>query len=255
LAKQKRKEIPQKNKVRANLQKEIDSICPFCESTEVGHFQIHHIDENPSNNDELNLILLCPTCHSKITKGDILMRDVIEKKEILKTKNEKVQFISVSVDSDNCSWKPIKNVLNAFEAIEMKSLFPIFNFSFINQTKKTILLTNIVIRTKRLPVGLAGPNIPLPNILRPIIKYKIKMPDDGKTTNTLLSEEIEIPQDRAIKFQVKLYDESMERFKSPFNKYVLYIELGFNKDFYIKVPKILLNTKVDYDELNYYGLI
>lgn len=25
--------------------------------------QIHHIDENPSNNDDLNLLPLCPTCH------------------------------------------------------------------------------------------------------------------------------------------------------------------------------------------------
>jgi hypothetical protein len=28
--------------------------------------QIHHIDENPSNNDPLNLIPLCPNCHSTI---------------------------------------------------------------------------------------------------------------------------------------------------------------------------------------------
>lgn len=43
--------IPQENKIRAELQKEIGSSCPFCENTEVGHFEIHHIDENPSNNE------------------------------------------------------------------------------------------------------------------------------------------------------------------------------------------------------------
>ena len=254
MAKGKRKEIPQKNKVKANLQKEINSVCPICYNTDVGHFQIHHIDENHSNNDTSNLLLLCPICHSKITKGDILMNDVIDVKKGLNRKNEKVQFISVNVDSDNCSWQPIKNVPNAFEAIKMKSFFPIFNFSFINQTNKTILLTNIIIKTKRLPIGLAGPGIPLPNILRPTIKYKIKMPDGGETTNTVLSEEIEIPQGRAFKFQIELYHESMERFKPPFNKDVLHIELGFNNDFYIKVPKILLNTKEDFDQLSYYGL-
>ncbi|MHB1105834.1 MAG: HNH endonuclease [Lutibacter sp.] len=254
MAREKRKEIPQKNKVKANLQKEINSVCPICNNTDVGHFQIHHIDENHSNNDTLNLLLLCPICHSKITKGDILMSDVIDIKKGLNRKNEKVQFISVGVDSDNCSWQPIKNVPNAFEAIKIKSLFPIFNFSFINQSDKTILLTNIIIKTKRLPIGLAGPDIPLPNILKPTIKYKIKMPDDGETTNSVLSEEIEIPQGRAFKFQVELYDESMDRFKPPFNKYVLHVELGFNNDFYIKVPKILLNTKEDYDELKYYVL-
>lgn len=72
--------IPQINKIRAELQKEIQSVCPFCNNTDVGHFEIHHIDENPSNNEMANLILLCPLCHSKITKGDIIQLDVLKKK-------------------------------------------------------------------------------------------------------------------------------------------------------------------------------
>ncbi|UTD16569.1 HNH endonuclease [Tenacibaculum mesophilum] len=254
MSKKIRKSIPQKNKVRAELQKEISSICPFCDNEDVGHFEIHHIDENPSNNEAQNLLLLCPICHSKITKGDITIEEVKNTKEKIKSKADKIRFISVTVDSDNCSWQPIENIPQAFEAVKMKSLFPIFNFSFINQTKQTVLLTNIVIKTKRLPIGLAGPDIPLPNILRPLINYKIKLPGDGEKTNTILSEEIEIPQGRAFKFQVELFDESMEKFKPPFNKYVLFFEFGFNNDFYIEVPKILLNSKEDYDKLPYYGL-
>lgn len=64
-----RSNVPEK--IRAGLQQEIDSTCPFCMNTDVGHFQVHHIDENPSNNDVENLLMLCPCCHSKITKGDI----------------------------------------------------------------------------------------------------------------------------------------------------------------------------------------
>lgn len=75
-----RTRIPQVNKIRAELQKEINSVCPFCTNDEVGHFEIHHIDENPSNNEINNLILLCPTCHSKITKKDISNYDVLKKK-------------------------------------------------------------------------------------------------------------------------------------------------------------------------------
>ena len=75
-----RKRIPKEAKIRAELQREINSICPFCDSTEVGHFEIHHIDENPANNVIENFILLCPTCHSKITKGDILQSEVSSKK-------------------------------------------------------------------------------------------------------------------------------------------------------------------------------
>lgn len=77
-----RKRIPNENKLRAELQKEINSLCPFCPSTDVGHFHIHHIDNNPSNNIIDNLLLLCPTCHSKITKGDITIEDVVFKKKI-----------------------------------------------------------------------------------------------------------------------------------------------------------------------------
>lgn len=62
------------------LQQEIQSICPFCKNTDIGHFQFHHIDENSQNNDPSNLLMLCPTCHSKITKGDILRTEVENKK-------------------------------------------------------------------------------------------------------------------------------------------------------------------------------
>ena len=112
-------------------------------------------------------------------------------------------------------------------------------------------MTNIVVRVKRLSVGLAAPDIPLPNILRPIIKYKIKMPSDGEEENYQLKDEIEIPKERAFKFQVELFDDSMNRFKPPFSKYVLYFKFGFNNDFYLNIPDVLLNAKEDFDELKY----
>ena len=82
-SKKNRVKIPQQNKVRAELQKEVDNECPFCSNGDVGHFEIHHIDENPANNDYSNLILVCPTCHSKIDKRDISMEDVAKRKEQL----------------------------------------------------------------------------------------------------------------------------------------------------------------------------
>lgn len=78
--KKKRLKIPQGNKKRAELQKEVGSQCPFCDNTDVGHFQIHHIDSNPAHNERNNLLLICPNCHSKITKGDIT-QDSVEKKK------------------------------------------------------------------------------------------------------------------------------------------------------------------------------
>ena len=77
----KRKSIPQKIKMR--LQKEVSSLCPFCGSGDVDHFQFHHIDENSENNNPNNLLMLCPTCHSKITKGDISQSEVELRKQKL----------------------------------------------------------------------------------------------------------------------------------------------------------------------------
>lgn len=54
------------------------------------------------------------------------------------------------------------------------------------------------------------------------------------------------------KFQIELYSESMDDF-SPLNKYALNLKLGFNNDFYIDVPKILLNSESDYDKLKHIG--
>lgn len=249
----KRLRIPQESKVRAILQQENNSKCPNCESTEVGHFEIHHIDENPNNNSMENLILLCPICHSKITKKDILIEEVKKWKNNLVNRNADIQFISVTIDSENCGWEPYENIANAFQVVTLKSLFPIFNFSLINNSNKTILLTNIVVKSKHLPIGLLGPDIQLPSILRPIITYKIKLPDNKETVNTALANEIEVPKGKAFKFQIELYSESMNDFKPP-NKYALDLKFGFNNDFYIEIPKILLNCNEDYNRLTYIGI-
>lgn len=254
MAKKNRIKIPQVNKVRAILQQEINSKCPNCENTDVGHFEIHHIDENPSNNKLENLILLCPTCHSKITKGDIQIDEVKKWKNNLINRNADIQFISVTIDNENCGWEAIKGTINAFEAVHFKSLFPIFNFTFINNSEKTILLTNIELKNKRLPIGLSGPMIEIPSILRPTIKYKIRLPKDGETVNTILNNEIIIPKNTAFKFQVEVFDEYMESFMPPHNKYALNFKFGFNNDFYRDIPMILLNSEKYSEKLNFIGL-
>jgi hypothetical protein len=81
--KKKRTSIPKQAQVKALLQKEINNRCPFCKSGDVEQFEIHHIDDNPSNNNKANLILVCPTCHSRITKGNISMTEVIQMKSLL----------------------------------------------------------------------------------------------------------------------------------------------------------------------------
>lgn len=98
----KKKRISVPAKTKSLLQKEINSQCPFCESEDVDHFQIHHIDENPNNNDFSNLLMVCPLCHSKITKRDIskdevekIKKTLLEKKGIIK-KTPPINKIKIS---------------------------------------------------------------------------------------------------------------------------------------------------------------
>lgn len=119
-----RTKIPQLAKLKANLQKEIGSICPFCENDEVGHFEIHHIDENPSNNEISNLLMLCPICHSKITKGDIAELEVYKKK--------------ISLITNPVSNKTAPNKLIHFNDRVENAIIGDNNQISIKQSKKTV---------------------------------------------------------------------------------------------------------------------
>lgn len=79
--KKRRPIIPHKTKTL--LQKEVKSKCPFCPNEDVDHFQFHHIDENPENNNFENLLMVCANCHSKITKDDITQTEVLKRKQDL----------------------------------------------------------------------------------------------------------------------------------------------------------------------------
>lgn len=56
------------------------SVCGFCPEHEIAALQVHHIDGDPSNNVIENLLVVCATCHSKITGGVISEADVRTKK-------------------------------------------------------------------------------------------------------------------------------------------------------------------------------
>jgi|SRR5690348_8470527 len=75
-----KKRISPKQSIKAELQKEIGSRCPFCRSEDVGHFEFHHIDGKSDNTVIDNLLMLCPQCHSKFTKGEWPLQEAKEKK-------------------------------------------------------------------------------------------------------------------------------------------------------------------------------
>ena len=239
-----RPRIKQATKVRSILQQEINSICPFCDSKEVGHFEIHHIDENPENNFITNLLLVCPTCHSKITKGDIAKDTVEHTKRILPIRDQAIEIGSIGIDRENCSWESYDDFPNAFVEIESsRSRFPILNFSLINHSSKTILLTEIALTAKHLFSGLSG--IPTPSLLKPIAKFKIEIKYDEEGTKFKLPDEIQVPAGQAFKFQVQLFnaDYPIE------GKNVLYFTFNFNNSVSIIAPTIFLNCKSENEKM------
>jgi TonB family protein len=94
----KRKSIPRKIQVRLFM--EVNLQCPFCRNKDADHFEIHHIDGNTEDNIFQNLLMVCPTCHSKITKGDYTQQEVISMKQLLSIqKNEEYPFEKEEVES------------------------------------------------------------------------------------------------------------------------------------------------------------
>jgi len=134
-----RKTVPLK--IRAVLQQDIRSECPFCANKAAAHFQVHHMDGNNSNNDPLNLIMICPNCHSKITKGDIPITDVMEMKARLPINSDEMEFVSVVPSSSQ--WLVYDENAKAFhtEATDADVL-PLY-WNFINHTNRTLLLKSL----------------------------------------------------------------------------------------------------------------
>jgi hypothetical protein len=71
----KRLTIPKPVEKRAY--QETGSACAFCGEREIASLQIHHIDSDPANNQLENLLVVCGTCHGKITGGVISQADVM----------------------------------------------------------------------------------------------------------------------------------------------------------------------------------
>lgn len=83
-------------RMRALLQKEIDSCCPFCGSQEVDTFEVHHMNDNPEDDRLDNEIMVCPTCHAKINVGTIPRNDVYKMKEALMKVSEQQKNLSTN---------------------------------------------------------------------------------------------------------------------------------------------------------------
>ena len=145
-----RKDIPRMTQKR--IYQEADSRCAFCREEEVTSLTIHHIDSNPGNNHEENLILVCSNCHGKITHAILSQADVaLKKREIFWTRkmtvNKAGKTFSVVVDNSVITG----DVANTITNISMNSGHFKWNSinddelvdKFLNFNAPALLLSNI----------------------------------------------------------------------------------------------------------------
>ncbi|MFK5922532.1 MAG: HNH endonuclease [Verrucomicrobiota bacterium] len=103
----KRIAIPKQTEKRAF--QEVGSACGFCRESEIASLQVHHIDEDPSNNDLGNLLVVCSNCHGKISEGVISQSDVMLRKRMVQagahTESSKPTRDSVTVNVADSSFQ------------------------------------------------------------------------------------------------------------------------------------------------------
>lgn len=248
-----RKTIPYK--IKALLQKEINSKCPFCDNKDVGHFQIHHIDENPSNNEFDNLLMLCPICHSKITKKEMTTKDVRSIKNGLLMITEKIEFINVFIDEILYNWQSDKkNDYVFYSKFNENSISPhlVLNWSFVNHLKKTIVLKTIIYSGKHLPSGLSGPVTS--SVITSLIKYKIPLKLNGEEQKQNFTQQIQVPENQGFQFQTEFFNKFDDLIYSLNGRFYLDIIFEFSNNLKIKIPRLYFNCKSENEKLEFYSL-
>lgn len=234
-----RKSLPAK--MRSSLQKEINSACPICGNEDVEYFEAHHIDGDRSNTILANLLLLCSNCHSKITKGDISVDEVIIIKNNLNSFPVGIEVYKTFLVSENDNWEPILDVDNAYILNFKKgNSYPIFQFHFTNHSSKTIVLMDVELRVKHLFCGFG--DLSEPCKVPKSEAYKLIIENNNKVNNLKKFDGVQIPSKQSYIFQLELAQKHGNLYYNLDSRMTLDFILRFNRNVEIKIPRILINT-------------
>tara|TARA_R110002072_G_scaffold287464_6_gene453186 strand:- start:2628 stop:3380 length:753 start_codon:yes stop_codon:yes gene_type:complete len=245
-----RKYIPEK--VKRILQKEINSECPFCDNTDVDHFQVHHIDEDSSNDFPDNLLMLCAICHSKITKGDITQAEVLIVKKQLPQQKPSIEFVSVVPDEYRSCWVLLDNITNVFisERSSENREHLVLNWSFINNTKSTIILKSLSYSAISLPVGLTG--IVSPSKLEPIATYSIPIHFDKGSKLEHLTPQIQIPEGHGFQIQTEHFSLYNDMVFALGGRFYIDFVFEFSSNLKVEIPRLFYNCRSENEQLRHY---
>ena len=126
------KSIPEK--IKKKIYQESGMVCPMCGEEDVATFEIHHIKpiSEGGKTEEGNLILLCSSCHSKVTHGGIKESDILKLKKSLHNVNRSQSHKTASVPS---------NVINFPKGINQGTIANVINKTKIVTPRNTVKMS------------------------------------------------------------------------------------------------------------------
>lgn len=232
---------PLSNKMRARLQKEINSKCPFCEDEDVEYFEAHHIDEDPSNTVLSNMLLLCRKCHSKVGERIITKQQTEHFKANLANIGKNIEVYKIEVISENYCWRPYPHLKNAFRLEwEIANDFPIFQFHLVNNYNRTVVLTDIELQVKHLFSGFG--DLPQPCEVPKSNVYNIFIESNKRVHKVNNFNGLQIPSKQAVTIQVEVAQKLDDVFINLDKRMILYFSLKFSGNILLDLPRIFINT-------------
>jgi hypothetical protein len=186
--------------------------------------------------------MLCPTCHRKIGNGDISNDLVIKKKSELVNRIAKIEFVSVVLESRKCNWQnKAGNEFAFFDKWKGKSPYPLLKFTFINHTKKTIVLKSINSKIKTLPSGMLEIGGPFQyGVVKSIARHKIHMIYSEEVNSYQLINPIYAKADSPFSFQLELSEGNDEDRQPIEDRRAVYLSFNFTTGT-VRIPTIYFN--------------
>lgn len=150
-----------------------------------------------------------------------------------------IELANISMSSD-CAWEADPSTANAFWTIgkSRKSVYPIFDLTFINHSNDTVLLTSVDVKIQDNEYssfnGIGG--IPGAGVLKPLAKYKVEIESWNGVTHYKLPDPIYAEAKKPFRFQIQLIHE--------FDKGLVGFSFNFNQ-LEVIAPIVYLNCSED----------
>lgn len=160
-----------------------------------------------------------------------------------------IEILNIEVDSQNCSWIKDDDFDYVFwDTPSEKSPFPIFDFSFFNNSINVVVLSEIRLKIKNLYSGLSGLPTEI-SVIKPFAKYEIFLDKKREYYKPKNFEPIGISPNYPFRLQIQVFNQGKDCYYELSTRYLFYFEFYFNNNLTLKSPALYLNTKNENDTI------